>query len=332
MIRWARSSAFTLIELMVGFVVLAMILGLVLSMTSEALKIWRGSIQKKDAFAEGRAAFESLTRTVSQATLNIYWAYRKNAAGSIVGYGRESELHFLCGRTSGILTPSGGIYPGSAIFFHAPLGDTRNMNYERLRGALNSIGYYVQHGPDPDTDPLTGVSLLRNANKSGYRLMQWIAPTETLGVYQLTSGNPATAGNPTSFSRSWITPTPDSARMMANHVLGLFIAARYTDSTGKSTPVFEYDSRNPALPAEMRHQLPTSIKIAMIVIDEMSAVRLGGQTVAVPDAIYDSPDTMDTSLEAFVDGLATPQGNRPALNARIFTMEISLAGTRWSES
>ena len=64
-----RRSAFTLIEIMVAAVITVIMIGLVIQITSEVLKIWNRSVGKLSANAEARIAMELLTTDLETAML-----------------------------------------------------------------------------------------------------------------------------------------------------------------------------------------------------------------------------------------------------------------------
>jgi len=303
-------------ELLVSMVVVAVLLVVLLGITSESSKTWRRSMQKKDAFVEARVAFDEMIRTISQATLNIYWGYRVDAEGMPVGYGRESELHFVCGRSRDLL--SSEMVDSSALFFQAPLGKTLSGSYRSLDGAVNALGYFVEQAADPLFAPLP--AWMAPMAKISSRLIRWQEPTEQFGVYKLTSGSPG------STSRSWIEISSSTAAV-ANHVLAFYVVASYLNEDGEKVLTFEYDSRDPAVP-EMFHQLPLSLKVSLLVTDEVSAARLGSP-LELPD-VWDDPAGLDLVLRDFVGELSMPDGARPPLNCRVLSAEIPLIGSRWS--
>ena len=69
-------SAFTLIEIMVATVVMIVLTGLVIQITSEVLKVWNRSSGKLSANAEARIAMDLLTQDLETAVFrnnNLQW-------------------------------------------------------------------------------------------------------------------------------------------------------------------------------------------------------------------------------------------------------------------
>jgi len=65
--RGTRKSAFTLIEIMVATVIMVVLVGLVIQITSEVLKVWNRSSGKLSANAEARIALDLLTQDLETA-------------------------------------------------------------------------------------------------------------------------------------------------------------------------------------------------------------------------------------------------------------------------
>ena len=85
-----HQSAFTLIEIMVATVVMIVLTGLVIQITSEVLKVWNRSSGKLSANAEARIAMDLLTQDLETAVFrnnNLRWleAETKEIA-SVAGY------------------------------------------------------------------------------------------------------------------------------------------------------------------------------------------------------------------------------------------------------
>ena len=66
--RAGRAAGFTLVELLVASAVFMLILVLVLSITSQTSQVWKRSAAKIEAFQGARAAYETITTRLRQAT------------------------------------------------------------------------------------------------------------------------------------------------------------------------------------------------------------------------------------------------------------------------
>ncbi len=161
------AAAFTLVELLAAMVVVMVLVLVMVGMTNQANKIWRGSRARIGAFQQARNAFERVTSNLNQATLNTYFDYYDNGGNSrsdvirraqrnspndpnafynaVVGfqpktYDRASDLQFVCGFSEGsnlgdsqplIPPPAGratGSRPTHSIFFQCPIGHVSDVN------------------------------------------------------------------------------------------------------------------------------------------------------------------------------------------------------------
>src|SRR5437867_2293961 len=68
-------GGFTLVEVMVSMAILVLLLLVLVSITDATRKTWSYTSSKIEQFQDAREAFESITRKLSQATLNTYWDY-----------------------------------------------------------------------------------------------------------------------------------------------------------------------------------------------------------------------------------------------------------------
>ncbi len=149
-----KPSAFTLVELLVSTAIITLIMLVLVGITNQTSQTWRYTTDKIEKFQSARDGFESMTRRLSQATLNTYWDYLGIVPPSNtlaprskiittneyknfipISYGRMSELRFLSGPMTN--SPSASLVPGAGnggggdderhwpthgVFFQAPLG------------------------------------------------------------------------------------------------------------------------------------------------------------------------------------------------------------------
>src|SRR5471030_3102628 len=73
--RTQARSGFTLVEILVAAVITVVLVGILLQITTLASKTVTLSTQKLSAFASARTAFDTITKNLSQATLNTYLDY-----------------------------------------------------------------------------------------------------------------------------------------------------------------------------------------------------------------------------------------------------------------
>lgn len=324
-------AAFTLVELLVSMAVLTVLMLILLSMTSATQKTWTYTTGKVEQFREAREAFESLTRRLSQATLNTYWDYDNPTTPT--KYLRQSELRFISGpglAGSATTTPP---RPTHSIFFQAPLGFTDNSTYASLENLLNTWGFYIEFADDSPFRP----SFITSAARSRFRLMELMEPSESLTLYTHTSGNQTYNGT------DWFdTPLGDSSipkRPIAENVIALVIlpklspndqaAGSYTNAS--LAPNYTYDSTTTKADKNLnpKNQLPPILQVTMVAIDEASANRLSAadnnaiqSTLGglFSDASKYSTDL--TTLETFLSG--------KNISYRVFTTNVSIKAAKWS--
>jgi uncharacterized protein (TIGR02599 family) len=311
-IRSFRKTGFTLVELLVSTAVLAVLLLVTLSALETMQRSWRETKGKVNQFRGARIAFETITRNLSQATLNTYWDYHYAATGSNVppadaasppaGYVRQSELDFriLPGVELGTgETPAD--LPGQALFFQAPLG--LSQSYRGLGNLLNARGYYVRFQSNEDQRPAFlpgGVVPV----KFRYQLMEYRPPAEqtSLSAGTAATGGSASAktvqGNTVYTRADWFKQDIDTvSRPIADNVLLLVISPQVppetVEGTGKSpwwlAPRYRYSSRDannttPALDKPLvradgtldqgtSHLLPPLVRVTLVAGEEGSMGR-----------------------------------------------------------
>lgn len=322
------SPGFTIIELLAAVAIMAVILLVIFGITQQTGNAWRSTNAKIDAFQDARAAFESISQTLSQATLNVYHDYydsqgnRRTAqnATSFVpnSYGRYSDLHFVSGKSllADQITHS--------VFFQTPAGYSDAAAYDNMDTLLNSCGYFVTYSEDPARPAFLGSLPNPPPLRHRYRLMQFLQPSQELAVYASGTGS------------AWLTDAMDTpappVRQIAENIIALVVLPRRADrDTGTPlSPLFEYDSRaglsNPQAPTQ--HQLPPLVDIVVVAIDEASARRLeNGPTP--PDLGLASLFSNAENLESDLRQLETTLNNQ-RLPYRVFRTTVAMRNAKWS--
>jgi len=319
---------FTLIELLTAIALTIVILALLTQMIAATSAQWKRSNEGTKAFESARAAFDVLTRNLSQATLGTFYEYYDSqripyplAANAGPGqtnlsqvfvpsdYGRYSYLHFVTGTN---LVPDQITH---SAFFQAPLDFVGTGSAESAAGQLNAIGYYVAFTNDLAQRPAhlpPGVPQVRNR----FRLMECLQPTDELEVYRLTN-------------RQWISNSLTEVRPFAENILCLVLWPKNPSTTSLIAPGFGYDSRTNwaagiTQPVQM-HQLPPVVKVMMVAIDESSARRLDGST-NFTENLFRDPDAYDADRGTLESRLI--QAN---ITYKIFQTEIPIRAAKWSE-
>lgn len=323
------AAGFTILELLVAMAILSIMVVLMLGVLQSTSDTWRRNTDRTKAFAAARAAFESMTRSISAATLNTYQDYydanRSNrVSGSLTFvpavYGRRSDLHFVTG-TNLVTAQKGG-----AIFMTVPFDYEINNTNDYSSGQLNGIGYFVRF----TTNSLapSGVS-----NAYRYRLMQFLQPTEQLMVM-----------NTNYYTNVWFTTNvdanpPTNIFPIADNVVAFAVLPQLSDRENANAGIlatnFSYNTRmawsSGAQPTNM-HQLPPVVQVIMVVLDESSARRIeNGSTEPTaalgfdPASVFTSPANLETDLGTISSNLSVKR-----LNYRIFRSEIPIRAAKWT--
>lgn len=249
----ARQPAFTLIELMVSVSIISLLMVVLVSMVNQFSQVWRYTTRKIEGFQAARDGFESMTRKLSQATLNTYWdLYYVNVGGRAApkDFVRQSQLRFVSGQISKLAPDNGRFTHG--VFFQAPLGVVEdNVALGPMDNLLNTWGYFIEESEDAQLRP----SFLGNRVpvRRRSRLMELMQPAEAMSVYDLDQkGLPTIVpGDQLRWFRSALTGSSRPVRPIAENVIGLIIwpklakgdaNARLDQGRSPLSPNYIYDS------------------------------------------------------------------------------------------
>jgi len=338
-------NAFSLVEILVSMSVLVLILFVLLSIINSTQRIWKQTSTLIDAFRAARVGFESMTRRISQATLNTYWDYDSATAPKL--YVRRSELRFISGNLPDVATALASSCPTHAIFFQAPLGFVSDTaTYGGMENLLNTFGYYIAVTSDSTTRP----PFLTIPAHTRFRLMQLSEPSENLTLYAYTSGSAGYKGT------QWFSTLLSSgsySHIVADNVVALVFLPKKSaqeDPGGTSlAPAYSYTTApsvwppaaTPQTPSE--NQLPPLVQVTMVVLDESSAARLetisGGDAATMvtklyPQTLFQSAGSLTDSTQAgYAQDLKTLTNTLQSLrlNYRVFSSEVSIRGAKWSK-
>lgn len=351
-----KRRAFTLVELLVSTAIIALLMVVLVGMTGQASKTWQYTNSKVEQFREARSAFGTVTRRMSQATLNTYWDYvDADKNGVPEKYGRQSELRFITGPMEEIAGISASKHPTHGVFCQAPLGfadspaTAGGNDYRSLHNLLNTWGCFVEFGDDQDFRPpfLTKeVAPLRYR----YRLLEMLRPADELQIYNPDAQDPAWRG----WFTGALTGTSRPVRVLSENIVALVLLPKLSKTErdqrlglGKPmlAPDYVYDSTqtNSSDPeVNPKNQLPPIMQVTMVAIDEISASRLADRSgTSAPDLI---PNTLFQDAAKLEDdaGTATPgDGDLSELEKtlvearvtyRIFTGNVSIHGAKWSRA
>lgn len=183
---------------------IASIMLLLLTTVEQTQRVWTRTTEKATQFQAARAAFESLTRRLSQATLNTYYRAHDtdiSVSQAKLRFRRQSELQFISGPTARLLEANTSLkgklsqpvnlaYPTHSVFFQAPLGYTEepesqtfsSPRFRNLDGMLAGCGYLIEYGPAPDR-PLFIDDIDGFPSRYRFRLTEITVPAERLTVF-----------------------------------------------------------------------------------------------------------------------------------------------------
>ena len=351
-------QGFTLVELLVSMTIVAVLMLMVSSVLGYVQSGWRQASARVSQFREARRAFDRITTTLAQATLNNYLAYRfNNAANPLLppadmkvsypqGYVRYSDLQFVCGPSSSNNKPKltgldAAVSPGHAVFFQAPIGDDMSLGSTvyRLPTALRGLGFFVRFGDDSAFRP----DFLTTRGKPPtyrYRLHEYRCPTEGNIIYDQT-----TRGTQSDWYGNWET----WSRPVANNIILLLISPRRPVDAGSTAkaydiaPDFKYDTFPEGGLASVKQeseqkftdfQLPPLVEVTMVAVDEGSAENLaldsGSGTSPHLEDVFESSWFTDASREredlvALQEALVAKK-----VNFRVFSATVPIRASRWS--
>lgn len=299
---------FTLLEMIVAMVVVVSLMLVVVQAMARVQDTWTSTNAKVREAVDARTGMETLSRTVSRATLNLRWAPDSEDDPKLMQ--RDSDLHFVCGPADDLVPTVSGA-TGHAIFFQAPNGhagpDDRSSTgtagkaeYDSLPNVLNAWGYFVQFDEDPARLP-TFLSSARAAlgsvpKRYRFRLMEFRQPAHELKLFEMTGGDTSVARLATIGAQadlySWFTaplaePRQSERRrcaVIAENILAMIVLplqqgdSAGVASTGQTmtdlTPAYLYDTREHqwngtrANGANSRHRLPSAVQISLVVLDD----------------------------------------------------------------
>ncbi|MDA0812158.1 MAG: Verru_Chthon cassette protein C [Verrucomicrobia bacterium] len=362
--KLARTRGFSLPELLVSIAILSLLMLFTFQMMEQTQRTWLVAKENTTSYKEARAAFEVMTRRLSQATLNTYWGYDNDGDDKKppTKYEKKSELHFVVVNAKEALGEGpDGSRPAHAVFFNAPLGFTAESApngtpvYSNMEMLLNSWGYFVEFSSDEYDRP----SFLNKNNtikkRLRYRLMEFREPSENLSIYSeplhdvksktqlyrwFSRGN---TGVNATVNRSSSLGANDvrTVRPVAENIIALVLAPRLPEFDRNDpdfiAPNYVYDTRELQWGKEeertllSEHQLPPLMQVTMVAVDELDMARwltINGQRE--PDFVSDSLFKSQRSLEQDLETLRKDMDNQKVRH-RVFTTTIRMRESKWTE-
>lgn len=351
------AKAFTILELLVATALLTLLMIVCVSAVDTVRRSTTRVRGKTQQYREARQAFELITQTISQATLNTYWDYFYSDTGSNQApddtvkppsaYIRHSELQFRSGKAVQLIgTPATpATNPGHAVFFQAPLGLT--LDQGSLGNLLNARGFAIQFSADTSNRP-PFLEEHAIAPRFRYRLIEYRPPAEHSTDFV---GNPIYS-NPAAWFRQDL---DKSTRVVADNIILLVLSPRVSAEAARTSkqpqhwiaPNYTYNSLdvNNSTPEVEKvtlsatgsavqgtqHLLPPAITVTMIALDEISAARwaelTGNQPVdflSAAGASFTDASACTSDLTAVEDWLTAQK-----LNFETFSSTVVLRNARW---
>jgi uncharacterized protein (TIGR02599 family) len=361
------SKAFTLVELLVSITVLSVLMLVIMQLLDSTQSTVVKQQSRAEEFKDARAALENISRSLSNAVINSYWAYGDSSVAGKVNFTRQSDGHFISGPATVLLGPPHAA-PGHGFFFQAADG------HVRLPGSTSSLGdpynlivcagYYVDFNSDLDARPdFLAARTEVNPERQRFRLMQLrVPPNENLLYSSTLNLNKAVTREGV---LRWLRgPFPASGAtwqehsvVLADNILALIAVPRYiavemgalseSTSTGKENsttttkPVedYYYDSReyqwgdkNEKSRAS-HHQLPPVVELTLVAVEERSyealSERMGSD--ALRQKINDVFADLFVQHSKFKEDMEKLEAGLTELKLhhRVFSTSVLLRGSKW---
>lgn len=330
-LRFRRVVAFTLVELLVAMSILAILLLLLSQLLDQVQRTWNYSEGRVSQFREARVAFDLITKSLSQATLNTYWDLDYDESNNPTAYKRHSELHFLTIQGDSLGRFGNGTLTGHAVFFQAPLGFSHK--YRNLNNLLNARGYFLVFGSDERFKP----SLVRAAESNRFRIMEYRPPAELNQIY-VDGDAERSKGRPAEYSDWFKFDLEEYSHPLAENVIAFVVSPRDTletsdgdrrDTYSRIAKEYEFDSSKHTDPKYL-NQLPPLVRVTMVVIDEPSAIRLeaengGNMPNLFPQNLFRNTAEFDGDIEKLKSELSGK-----SLNHKVFSTMVAIRSSKWS--
>lgn len=348
-----QRQAFTLVEVLVSMVILAMIMLIITQVIGQAQRSWRSASSRVTQFREARIAFDTITRNLRQATLNSYRNFFYLSSGNQVpvdvreapdGYKRYAELGFRTDNASTIVSNAGGVdsLPGHAVMFQAPLGKSITPSpvpgipmYDQLKSLLCIRGYFVRYSSDSSYVPagLKG----RLTEKYRYRLYEYRPPSEVNAAYsQAATGNPDGAWTNINAANAAAYIAP-----VAENIVLLVLAPSFADQTTVNAApkisnlergtLYTYNSfvgSTGGAAVVEQHRLPRAVQVTLVAVDEESAKRLAEQNggsspnlLGKAGVSFANPISYDQDMNSLKQTLTEMR-----MNYRVFSSTVFIPG------
>jgi uncharacterized protein (TIGR02599 family) len=337
-----KTSAFSLIELMVAMGILSVLMLMLTALLDAVQDSWRFSESRISQFREARVAFDVMAKNIGQASLNTYWELKDDDEdGLFDGYYRTSELHFLAMEASRLGGSATQQPMGQAVFFQAPLGFSNR--YRNLNNLFNGRGYFVAFGSDRAFKP----SFVRNADRHRFRLMEFRPPAESNQIFA--DGQEERSKNQPQVFTEWFKQGmsvgegsfEEHLNPLAENILTIVVSPRDSLEAGTGNrddtfsviaPNYSYDSNDTSQTFEdYAQQIPPLLRLTMVAIDETAAVRFEDGS-KVPTELSQVVSGAFRETRRFNEDVQRVSAalNELKVSHKIFSTLIMLRSSKWS--
>ncbi len=258
----AQSSAFTLLELLVGVVILALLVTILSQMLSHTSGIWLMRNAQVEKSEGGRAILEFISKELQSAQLPID---RTDTA----------SLQLLVNPT----TLSGAYQNPNAIFWQAPVATDSTF------GDLAEIGYFVQWDESTKGNPHANLCRFfvnpANPAVSSTTYLIYTQPTNWINDGVINAIAPANRSN-------------NYQGLLVENVIGFWVSCLQHSGTAISCGTSTFDSRTGYQESGNTFHLPAAIDLSFVMIDRISAKRItSSMESAIKSAVISSTDAND---------------------------------------
>jgi len=329
--RKRAPKGFTLVELLVSMTILSVLLLLLSQLLDQVQKTWNYSEGRVSQFREARVAFDLISKSLSQASLNTYWDYDYDSNNAVVGYKRQNELHFKTMKGSDLGSTKDGQITGHAMFFQAPLGFSNK--YRNLNNLFNARGYYLVFGGDERFKP----RIVQADPKYRYRIMEYRPPAEENQIY-IDGDEERLKGQPAKYTNWYKHQLEKYSNPLAENIVALVISPRDTleemsesgrDTYSRIARDYTFDSNEHPDPKFLQ-QVPPLVRVTMVAIDETSAIRLEAENGnSMPNLVSNNLFTDTTNFDADIEALKKSLTEK-GVNHKVFSTLVAIRSSKWS--
>lgn len=296
-LRHLRCRAMSLLELLVTMAVVAMLFTILFGVVVQSQELLQKANREVSAAQLSRQVFQVLREKLRHATL----ASTPHFFDSAVGYSFRSpappnqlrpfsQLSFVTGPSSALLSRDVNHFPGDAVFWPSQSGQVQ-LSGQTMHGMLEGLGCLVRYGTDPGDYPSFLQPWQQQQNR--YRLILYREAPEQF-VRRVQPGGWTPMGWYHDLLPDGIDPNSGQVLPLAQ-VLGENVAALFVEplqSSGNPYPIGSiYNSYAwgvaGAKDLETTHgssymRLPTALRLGLVILSPASGQRLAQEAPGTP--------------------------------------------------